>query len=86
MAMPTRFGVYFVPFALASLQAVLRSHGLRASDLRSGHPGYQAFLRDLYLLAAQEKLGNSAVRTVQDFVRDLRRRDPRPPLQAESVR
>jgi hypothetical protein len=74
VVIPTRFGVYFVPFGLSNLQRVLRAQGLAASDMSADHPAYQRCLRQLFLLAAQEKLDGTGARTVQDFVSSLRRR------------
>lgn len=72
VSIPTRKGLYFIPWRLECLQALLQQELLSASDLLRDHADFQPFMRRLFMLATQEALCPDRGRTVQDFARKLR--------------
>jgi len=69
---PTRWGIYFVPEDLSTMQALLRDGALEAADLVRGHRLFKPCLRSLFMLATQEALSPGAHDAVRRLVRDLR--------------
>ncbi len=72
---PTKRGVFYVPWRLDCVQSLLRIEGLTAADLEADHRLFRPFLRRLFMLAAQEALSPQCGRQVRDLARHLR---PRP--------
>lgn len=67
----TRNGCYFLPWRLETLQALLRRYPLSAADFELDQPETHRFLRDLFVLSAQECLAGDGNGAVSRLARNL---------------
>lgn len=71
-AIPTHRGVFYVPWTLECVQALLREEAIDARDLERRHRLFRPFLRRLFMLAAQETLSQDHCHRIRDLAEALR--------------